>query len=93
MAIATIVVLLFLFNSMMNVISMMDNFDSNSISTQEANMIIMFIQHVTTVMVRNRTGPSSAELQRTFFYGGSSGMDVGLFGTACPQPHLIVRPF
>jgi hypothetical protein len=36
---------------------------------------------------------SYAELQRTLFYGGSSGMDDGLFGTACPQPHLIGRPF
>jgi hypothetical protein len=42
------VVLLFLFNRMMNVISMMDNFDSNSISTQEATVLIAFIQHVTT---------------------------------------------
>jgi hypothetical protein len=49
MAIATVVVLLFLFNRMMNVISMMDNFDSNSISTQEATVLIAFIQHVTTV--------------------------------------------
>jgi hypothetical protein len=36
---------------------------------------------------------SCAELQRTLFYGRSSGMDDGLFGTACPQPHLIGRPF
>jgi hypothetical protein len=36
---------------------------------------------------------SCTELQRTLFYGRSSGMDDGLFGTACPQPHLIGRPF
>jgi hypothetical protein len=34
MTMAIIVVLLFLFNRMMNVISMMDNFDANVISTQ-----------------------------------------------------------
>jgi hypothetical protein len=39
MAIATIVVLLFLFNRMMNVISMMDNFDANAISPQEVTML------------------------------------------------------
>jgi hypothetical protein len=36
---------------------------------------------------------SCAELQRTSFYGGSSGMDDGLVGTEHPQPHSIGRPF
>jgi hypothetical protein len=39
MTMATIVILLFLFNRMMNVISMMDNFDANAISPQEVTML------------------------------------------------------
>jgi hypothetical protein len=104
MAIATIVVLLFLFNRMMNVISMMDNFDANVISTQGGTIIPQY--HMETVavycgcmmnitadkhyfLIHGSDHSSCAELQRTLFYGGSSGMDDGLFGTACPQPHLI----
>jgi hypothetical protein len=68
---------------MMNVISMMDNFDTNVISTGEKQYSI----------INGSDHSSCAELQRTLFYGRSSGMDDGLFGTACPQPHLIGRPF
>jgi hypothetical protein len=104
MTMATIVVLLFLFYRMLNVISMMDSFDANAISPQEVTMLLESMNAM-AVMVMNLTADkhyfiingsdhsSCAELQRTLFYGGSSGMDDGLFGTACPQPHLIGRPF
>jgi hypothetical protein len=108
MAIATIVlVLLFLFNRTMNVISMMDNFDANVISPQEVTMLFESMDAV-AVVVMNLTAnkqkkhsfiingsdhSSCAELQRTLFYGRSAGVDDGLFGTACPQPHLIGQPF
>jgi hypothetical protein len=108
MAIATIVVLLFLFNRLMNVISMMDNFDTNVISTQGGAIIPQYMETVAVYYgcMMNITADkhyflingsdhssSCAELQRTLFYGGSSNMDDGLFGMACPQPHLIGQPF
>jgi hypothetical protein len=106
MAIATIVVLLFLFNRMMNVISLMDNFDTNVISTQGGTIIPQYMETVAAYygcmmnitadkyyfLINGSDHSSCAELQKTLFYGESSGMDDGLFGTACPQPHLIGRP-
>jgi hypothetical protein len=50
MAIATIAVLLFLFNRMMNVISMMDNFDANVISTQGGTMMPQYVKDVAAMM-------------------------------------------
>jgi hypothetical protein len=104
---ATIVILLFLFNRMMNVISMMDSFDTNVISTQGRTIIPQYMETVAFYcdcmmnitadkhyfLINGSDHSSCAELQRTLFYGGSSGMDDGLFDTACPQPHLIGRPF
>jgi hypothetical protein len=43
---AIIVVLLFLFNRMMNAISMMENFDTNAISPQEVSMLFESINTV-----------------------------------------------
>jgi hypothetical protein len=51
MTIATIVVLLFLFNRMTNVISMMDNFDTNAISPQEVTMLFESMNAVAVVMM------------------------------------------
>jgi hypothetical protein len=108
MAIATIVVvLLLLFNRMMNVISMMDNFDANVISPQEVTMLFESMYAVAPVVVMNLTADKQKSIIflsmavtilparncKGLFYGGSSGMDDGLFGTACPQPHSIGRPF
>jgi hypothetical protein len=96
MAFATIVVLLFLFNRMMNVISMMDNFGANVISTQGGTIMLQYMKDVAAAMMhidsRSRQAEkqysilngsdhfSCAELQRTLFHGGSSGMDDVLFG-------------
>jgi hypothetical protein len=54
MTMATIVVLLLLFNRMMNVISTMDNFDANAISPQEVTMLFESMNAV-AVMVMNLT--------------------------------------
>jgi hypothetical protein len=52
MAIATIVVLSFLFNRMMNVISMMNNnFDASAISPQEVTMLFESMNAVAVVVM------------------------------------------
>jgi hypothetical protein len=87
---ATIVVLLFLFNRMMNVISMMDNFDANVISTQGGTSMPHFMTDMMAATMMHIDShsrqalfdyqwqcdhSSCTELQRTLFYGRSSGMD------------------
>jgi hypothetical protein len=65
MAIATIVVvLLLLFNKMMNVIFMMDNFDANAISPQEVTMLFESMNAVAPIVVMNLT----ADKQKALFY-------------------------
>jgi hypothetical protein len=91
MAIATIVVLLFLFNRMMNVISMMDNFDTNVISTQVGTLLYPYFEQVAVMM------SSAADQEHSIFLFLSMAVTIlpaqnckGLYFTAYHPVWMMV---
>jgi hypothetical protein len=71
MAIATIVVLLFLFNRMMNVIFMTDNFDANVISTQGRTIMPQYMKDMMAAMMHIDSHSRQAEKQYSSIINGS----------------------